>query len=71
MKLPVYNANHLFGFFSIFNGDALKSVEPLIKVVFLQDMEEGFHSVIDLQMKDGTKKKIHGESLVLVLLFLV
>lgn len=23
----VYNANHLFGFFSVFNGDALKSVE--------------------------------------------
>ena len=27
---PVYNAFHLFGFFSLFNGDALKSVE-LIK----------------------------------------
>lgn len=26
----VYNANHLFGFFSVFNGDAIKSVE-LIK----------------------------------------
>jgi hypothetical protein len=24
---PVYNASHLFGFFSVFNGDALKSVE--------------------------------------------
>ncbi len=24
---PVYNAYHLFGFFSVFNGDALKSVE--------------------------------------------
>ena len=23
----VYNANHLFGFFSLFNGDALKSIE--------------------------------------------
>ena len=29
-EAPVYNANHLFGFFSIFNGDAIKSVE-LIK----------------------------------------
>lgn len=33
----VYNASHLFGFFSTFNGDALKGVE-LIKWVILQNM---------------------------------
>ncbi|HOP03263.1 MAG TPA: TonB-dependent receptor [Tenuifilaceae bacterium] len=39
---PVYNAYHLFGFFSLFNGDALKSIE-LIKVVFPPAMEEDSH----------------------------
>ena len=24
---PVYNASHLFGFFSVFNADAIKKVE--------------------------------------------
>lgn len=37
-EATVYNANHLFGFFSLFNGDALRSVE-LVKVVFQRDME--------------------------------
>ncbi len=26
-EATIYNANHLFGFFSVFNGDALKSNE--------------------------------------------
>ncbi len=59
-EAPVYNANHLFGFFSIFNGDALKSVE-LIKGGFPARYGGRLSSVIDLQMKDGNKEKIHGE----------
>ena len=58
---PVYNANHLFGFFSVFNGDALKSVE-LIKGGFPARYGGRLSSVIDLQMKDGNKEKIHGEA---------
>lgn len=50
-EAPVYNANHLFGFFSIFNGDALKSVE-LIKGGFPARYGGRLSSVIDLQMKD-------------------
>lgn len=60
-EAPVYNANHLFGFFSIFNGDALKSVE-LIKGGFPARYGGRLSSVIDLQMKDGNKEKIHGEA---------
>jgi len=60
-EAPVYNANHLFGFFSVFNGDALKSVE-LIKGGFPARYGGRLSSVIDLQMKDGNKEKIHGEA---------
>lgn len=57
----MYNANHLFGFFSVFNGDALKSVE-LIKGGFPARYGGRLSSVLDLQMKDGNKEKIHGEA---------
>ncbi|OIN60190.1 TonB-dependent receptor [Arsenicibacter rosenii] len=56
----VYNANHLFGFFSVFNGDALKSVE-LTKGGFPARFGGRLSSVIDLNMKEGNKEKLHGE----------
>lgn len=56
----VYNANHLFGFFSVFNGDALKSVE-LTKGGFPARYGGRLSSVIELNMKDGNKEKLHGE----------
>ncbi|MEN9332974.1 MAG: hypothetical protein RLY35_154 [Bacteroidota bacterium] len=57
----VYNANHLFGFFSTFNGDALKSVE-LIKGGFPSRYGGRLSSVLNMQMKDGDKKKFKGEA---------
>jgi len=57
----VYNASHLFGFFSIFNGDALKSVE-LIKGGFPARYGGRLSSVLEMQMKDGSKEKIQGEA---------
>lgn len=56
----VYNASHLFGFFSTFNGDALKSVE-LTKGGFPARYGGRLSSVIDLNMKEGNKEKLHGE----------
>ena len=56
----VYNASHLFGFFSLFNGSALKSVE-LTKGGFPARYGGRLSSVIDMQMKDGDKENIHGE----------
>ncbi len=56
----VYNAQHLFGFFSIFNGDALRSVE-LIKGGFPARYGGRLSSVIDMNMKDGNKEKTTGE----------
>lgn len=58
---PVYNASHLFGFFSIFNGDALKSVE-LTKGGFPARYGGRLSSVIEMTMKDGNKQKFSGEA---------
>ena len=55
----VYNANHLFGFFSVFNGDAIKSVE-MIKGGFPARFGGRLSSVVKLDMKDGNKEKIEG-----------
>ncbi|MBS9766808.1 MAG: TonB-dependent receptor, partial [Flavobacteriaceae bacterium] len=57
---PVYNANHLFGFFSIFNGDALKSVS-LTKGGFPARYGGRLSSVLEMNMKDGNKEKVSGE----------
>ena len=57
---PVYNAQHLFGFFSVFNGDALRSVE-LIKGGFPAKYGGRLSSVIDMNMKDGNKEHYTGE----------
>ncbi|MFK7952798.1 MAG: TonB-dependent receptor [Ekhidna sp.] len=56
----VYNASHLFGFFSIFNGDALKSIE-LYKGGFPARFGGRLSSVIKMDMKDGNKEETHGK----------
>ncbi|MBC8035422.1 MAG: TonB-dependent receptor [Chitinophagaceae bacterium] len=57
---PVYNASHVFGLFSIFNGDAIKSAE-LIKGGFPARYGERLSSVLVMNMKDGNKEKLAGE----------
>jgi hypothetical protein len=57
---PVYNAYHLFGFFSVFNGDALKSVE-LLKGGFPARYGGRLSSVLDINMKDGNREEFGGE----------
>lgn len=59
-EATIYNANHLLGFFSIFNGDAIKSVE-LIKGGFPARYGGRLSSVIDINMKDGNKDSYHVE----------
>ncbi|WP_225901897.1 TonB-dependent receptor [Zobellia barbeyronii] len=56
----VYNSNHLFGFFSVFNGDAIKSVEAF-KGGFPARFGGRLSSVIKLDMKDGNKEKLSGK----------
>ncbi len=50
--VPVYNANHLFGFFSVFNGDAISDVS-LVKGGFPARYGGRLSSVIDIRMKEG------------------
>lgn len=56
----VYNSNHLFGFFSIFNGDAIKSLEAF-KGGFPARFGGRLSSVIKIDMKDGSKEKLSGK----------
>ncbi|MDG1779390.1 MAG: TonB-dependent receptor [Flavobacteriales bacterium] len=58
--VPVYNASHLFGFFSVFNSDAIRNVE-LIKGGFPARYGGRTSSVIDIRMKEGNMKELHGE----------
>jgi outer membrane receptor for ferrienterochelin and colicin len=59
-EATIYNANHLLGFFSIFNGNAIKSAE-LIKGGFPARYGGRLSSVIDVKMKEGNKQSYHGE----------
>jgi outer membrane receptor for ferrienterochelin and colicin len=57
--VPVYNVNHLFGFFSVFNTDAVKSV-TLYKGNFPARFGGRLSSVVDIRMNDGNDQAIHG-----------
>ncbi|NTW31553.1 MAG: TonB-dependent receptor [Bacteroidetes bacterium] len=52
----VYNVSHLFGFFSIFNGDAVKDIE-LTKAGMPANYGGRLASVVDINMKEGNSKK--------------
>jgi hypothetical protein len=56
----VYNASHLLGFFSVFNGDAVKDV-TLIKGGMPAQYGGRLSSVLDISMKEGNNKEYHVE----------
>ena len=56
----VYNAGHLFGFFSIFNADAIRSAE-MIKAGMPANYGGRLASVLNVSMKDGNMKKYESE----------
>ena len=58
--VPVYNASHLFGFFSVFNADAIKNVR-LTKGGFPARFGGRLSSVLEIDMKEGNMKKIECE----------
>ncbi len=55
----VYNPNHLFGFFSTFNADAVKDLK-LYKGGFPAQYGGRLSSVIDVKLKEGNNKKFSG-----------
>jgi hypothetical protein len=54
----VYNVSHLFGFFSVFNNDALKDV-TMYKGGFPAQYGGRLSSVMDIRMKEGDMQKFH------------
>ena len=56
----VYNPGHLFGFFSIFNGDIIKNT-TLIKGGMPANFGGRSSSVLDISMKEGNMKKWHAD----------
>ena len=56
----VYNAAHLFGFFSVFNADAIKDIN-IIKGGMPAEYGGRLSSVLDITMKDGNNKKYQAD----------
>lgn len=58
--VPLYHTGHLFGLFSIFNGDAVKDVS-LYKDAFPARYGGRLSSVVDIRTRDGNMKEWHGK----------
>lgn len=59
-EATIYNAAHLFGFFSVFNADAIKDME-LYKGGMPAEYGGRISSVLDISMKNGNMKKFQAE----------
>ncbi|MDX2195253.1 MAG: TonB-dependent receptor [Cytophagales bacterium] len=55
----VYNPSHLFGFFSVFNSDAVKNID-LYKGGFPAQYGGRLSSIVDVKMNEGNKYKYGG-----------
>lgn len=56
----VYNPGHLFGFFSVFNSDAVKNI-TLIKGSMPASYGGRLSSVVDVSMKEGNVNEYHAQ----------
>lgn len=56
-EAPVYNSSHLFGFFSVFNPDAVKDVK-LYKGGVPAQYGGRLSSILDVRMKEGNSKRL-------------
>lgn len=57
--VPVYYASHLFGFFSVFNTDAIQNF-TMYKGSFPARFGGRLSSVLDIKMKEGNMKEVQG-----------
>ncbi len=57
--VPLYNINHMFGFFSVFNVDAIKNV-TLYKGNFPARFGSRLSSVVDVRQNEGNENEYHG-----------
>lgn len=58
--IPVYNANHAFGLFSIFNSNVIKSAK-LYKGAFPSHYSGRLSSVMDIRTREGNNQKLSGD----------
>ncbi|MGB1037983.1 MAG: TonB-dependent receptor, partial [Bacteroidia bacterium] len=58
-EATVYNASHLLGFFSVFNGDAVKDLE-VYKGGIPAKYGGRLSSIVDIKMRDGNAKRFSG-----------
>lgn len=58
--VPVYNASHMFGFFSVFNPGSVKTVK-LYKGGFPARYGGRLSSVVDIRMKEGNDQEFKGD----------
>ena len=58
-QAPIFNPSHLFGFFSVFNPDVIKSFD-LYKSGIPARYGGRISSVLDIAMKDGNQKEVVG-----------
>ncbi|MFM7310105.1 MAG: carboxypeptidase-like regulatory domain-containing protein, partial [Flavobacteriales bacterium] len=56
----VYNASHLFGFFSVFNADAVSNLE-ITKGGIPANYGSRLASVLDIGLKEGNQKKVQAK----------
>jgi outer membrane cobalamin receptor len=59
--VPLYNVNHMGGFFSVFDADAIKNV-TLYKGSFPARFGSRLSSVVDVRLKDGNDQELHGSA---------
>ncbi len=57
-EAPLYNTSHLFGFFSVFNADAIKDIK-LYKGGTPAQFGGRISSILDARQKDGNNKEYH------------
>ena len=58
--IPVYNSNHLFGLFSIFNSNVVKSAK-LFKGAFPSHYSGRLSSVLDIRTREGNNQRLAGD----------
>ncbi len=58
--IPVYNANHLFGLFSIFNSNVIKSAK-VYKGAFPSHYSGRLSSVVDIRTREGNNQRLAGD----------
>src|SRR5690606_15458418 len=57
--MPIYNYNHSFGFYSIFNSESIKSIN-ITKSGFQAKHGGRLSAITDVTTKEGNKNGIHG-----------